>query len=136
MFNGVNIEQTRHYVKILCESYIEKICDKHLETWMRIFQMPMIGPTPLPTTSGFMKSFLTAVGDPSNQKELESCMRLSYHSGVGELIYALVTCRPDISHAVVRCAQNCVNPHEMHFHAIKHLLKYSSEAVILLIWGM
>jgi hypothetical protein len=124
MYNGVNIEQTKHYIKISCESYIEKISAKHLESWMRIFAMPTIGPTPLPTTAGFMKSFLAAEGDPNGQKELESRMRLSYRSGVGELIYALVTCRPDISHAVVRCAQNCICPHEVHYHGVKHILKY------------
>ena len=124
MYNGVNIDQTKHYVKISCESYIEKISAKHLDSWMRIFTMPTIGPTPLPTTSGFMKSFLAAEGVETGQKELESRMRLSYRSGVGELIYALVTCRPDISHAVVRCAQNCICPHELHYHAVKHVLKY------------
>ena len=124
MYNGVNIEQTKHYIKISCESYIEKICAKHLDSWMRIFTMPTIGPTPLPTTSGFMKSFLTAEGVQEGQKELESRMRLSYRSGVGELIYALITCRPDISHVVVRCAQNCICPHEIHFHGVKHILKY------------
>jgi len=71
-----------------------------------------------------MKTFLSAVGDSSTIKDLESRMRFSYRSGVGELIYALVTCRPDISHAVVRCAQNCIHPHEIHFHAVKHILKY------------
>ena len=124
MYNGVNIEQTKHYIKISCESYIEKISSKHLDAWMRIFTMPTIGPTPLPTTSGFMKSFLAAEGDPKGQKELEERMRMSYRSGVGELIYALVTCRPDISHAVVRCAQNCICPHEIHYHGVKNILKY------------
>jgi hypothetical protein len=129
MYNGVNIEQTKHYVKISCESYIEKISAKHLDSWMRIFTMPTIGPTPLPTTAGFMKSFLAAEGNEKGQKELESRMRLSYRSGVGELIYALVTCRPDISHAVVRCAQNCICPHEVHYHVLKYLYLTKSEGL-------
>jgi hypothetical protein len=51
-------------------------------------------------------------------------MGFSYQSGIGELIYALVTCRPDISYAVVRCAQNSSCPVEIHYHAVKHILKY------------
>lgn len=91
---------------------------------MKAFAVPPLNPTPLPTTSGFAKTFLSAVGSQDNQVELEKKMQLSYRSGVGELIYALVTCRPDISHAVVRCAQNCICPHEIHYHAVKHVLKY------------
>jgi len=94
MYNGINVDQTKHYIKISCESYIDKICEKHLTQWMRLFQIPTMGPTPLPTTSGFLKPFLTATGDPTTQKELETKMKLSYRSAAGELIYALVTCRP------------------------------------------
>ena len=124
MYNGVNVEQTKHYIKLSCESYIDKISAKHLDNWMRAFTVPPMNPTPLPTTSGFAKSFLSAVGNAEDQVKLENRMKISYRSGVGELIYALVTCRPDISHAVVRCAQNCVHPHETHYHAVKHVLKY------------
>ena len=124
MYNGVNVEQTKHYIKLSCESYIDKISVKHLDTWMRPFMVPPLNPTPLPTTSGFAKTFLSSVGNADDQQDLEKRMKISYRSGVGELIYALVTCRPDISHAVVRCAQNCINPHETHYHAVKHVLKY------------
>jgi hypothetical protein len=51
-------------------------------------------------------------------------MGFGYQSGVGELIYALVTCHPDISYAVVRCAQNSIRPTEIHYHVVKHILKY------------
>ena len=124
MYNGVNVEQTKHYIKLSCESYIDKISARHLDSWMRVFAVPPLNPTPLPTTSGFAKAFLSSVGKEENQKDLEKRMQISYRSGVGELIYALVTCRPDISHAVVRCAQNCICPHETHYHAVKHILKY------------
>ncbi len=51
-------------------------------------------------------------------------MGIQYQNGVGELIYALVTCRPGISYAVVKCAQSTIAPHEIHYHALKHILKY------------
>ncbi len=83
-------------------------------------------PTPLPQTESFIKSFLSADGDPSPsvQEKLSKSMGIQYRNGVGELIYALVTCRPDISYAVVKCAQSTVAPHEIHYHAVKHILKY------------
>jgi hypothetical protein len=51
-------------------------------------------------------------------------MGFGYRLGIRELIYALVTCHPDLSYAVVRCAQSSVCPAEIHYHAIKHILKY------------
>jgi hypothetical protein len=83
-------------------------------------------PTPLPQTESFIKSFLSADGDPSPsvQEKLSKAMGIQYRNGVGELIYALVTCRPDISYAVVKCALSTVAPHEIHYHAVKHILKY------------
>ena len=30
MYNGVDVHQTRDYIKILCTTYIDKICDKYL----------------------------------------------------------------------------------------------------------
>ncbi len=67
-----------------------------------------------------------AEGDPSPtvQEELSTRMGVKYRNGIGELIYALVTCRPDISYAVVKCAQSTIAPHEVHYHALHHLLKY------------
>ena len=49
MFNCLNILQTRDYVKILCSKYIEKISEKHLENWMKTFDVPAHCPTPLPS---------------------------------------------------------------------------------------
>ena len=34
MYNGVDILQTRHYVRLSCTSFIDKISEKYLATWM------------------------------------------------------------------------------------------------------
>ena len=125
LFNGLNVTQTQHYIKLSCTTYIERICEKYLDTWLRTHNIPNRA-TPLPQHDTFAKSFLNAVGnpDPAIQDELSTRMGLKYRNGVGELIYALVTCRPDISYAVVKCAQSTVAPHEVHYHALRHILKY------------
>ena len=51
-------------------------------------------------------------------------MSFGYRSAIGELIYALVTCRPNLSYAVVWGAQNSARPHDIHFNGVKHILKY------------
>ena len=34
MFNGVDVVQTKHYIKLDCHTYIEKLSAKYLATWM------------------------------------------------------------------------------------------------------
>jgi len=47
-----------------------------------------------------------------------------YCNGIGKLIYAMITCRPDLSYAVVRASQYSACPHELHYNGVKHILKY------------
>lgn len=125
LFNGLDITQSRDYIKISCRSYIERICEKYLDGWLSKHNIAH-RPTPLPQTDSFIKSFLSATGDPteSTQSKLSSSMGIKYRNVLGELIFALVTCRPEISYAVVKCAQATTAPHEIHYHGLKHLLKY------------
>eukprot|EP00804_Cyclotella_cryptica_P026909 CCRYP_019596-RA/>CCRYP_019596-RA protein AED:0.30 eAED:0.30 QI:0/0/0/1/0/0/2/0/225 len=55
---------------------------------------------------------------------LQQRYHFGYRNGVGELIYAMVTCRPDISTVTVKCAQHSANPAEIHYQAVKHAIKY------------
>ena len=125
MFNGLDIQQTRDYVKVSVQTYIERICEKHLSSWMSVKDMPD-RPTPLPTRANFMTSFLSAKGDPDEkaQANLAKKMGFGYRSGIGELIYAMITCRPDLSYATVAAAQNSACPAEIHYHGVRNILKY------------
>ena len=126
MYNGIDVIQTRHYIKISCSSYINKICEKYLQTWMRKFTSTDDRPTPLPSDPAWMKKFNSATGDPDAkaQERLAKTMEISYRSGVGELIWAMTTCRPDIAYVGVKLSQANACPHEHHFHGVKHALKY------------
>jgi hypothetical protein len=103
LYNGLDVIQTRDYIKINCSMYIKHICEKHLANWMRNFDVPTGRPTPLTGCESFIKTFLLATGnpDPKQQELLAKTMEFGYCSGIRELIYALVTCRPDLSYAVV-----------------------------------
>ena len=35
MYNGVDIYQTRHYIKINIKSFVDKVFAKHIATWMK-----------------------------------------------------------------------------------------------------
>jgi hypothetical protein len=126
MYNGVDVLQTRDYIKISCTSYINRICDKYLHSWMRNFIATEVRPTPLPTDPTWMKKFNAATGDPDPkvQAKLAKNMDISYRRGVGELIWAMTTCRPDIAFTSVKLSQANSCPHEHHYHGLKHALKY------------
>ncbi len=49
MYNGIDVLQTRDYIKISSKSFIDKICEKYLNSWMQNFTSTEDRPTPLPT---------------------------------------------------------------------------------------
>ncbi|KAL7550306.1 hypothetical protein ACHAWF_013540 [Thalassiosira exigua] len=87
MFNGLDIDQTRHYIKLTCKTYIERISQGHLDSWMSVKDMPD-RPTPLPSKDTFMRDFLAAEGtkDPVEQEKLKKSMGFGYRQGIGQLI--------------------------------------------------
>jgi hypothetical protein len=131
MYNGIDVLQVQHYIKISCTSYITTICEKYLTSWMHNFTSTDNRSTPLPTNPTWMKNFNAATGDPNPkiQAKLAKPMGLSYHSGVGKLIWAMTMCCQDLAYASVKLSQANACPHDHHFHGVKHSLKslYSTQ---------
>ncbi len=100
LYNGLDILQTEDYIKVLCERYISWISNIHLDHggWMKSYLI-LDRPTLLPTSPPFMKALQTEEGDPDPavQHALEKKMGFSYWSGIGQLVYAMVCCHPDLS---------------------------------------
>jgi hypothetical protein len=61
LFNGLHIAQTADFVKILCSTYLNKVLQKHLSSWLSDHDPPS-WPTPLSTTKTFLTSFLNKKG--------------------------------------------------------------------------
>ena len=55
LFNGMDITQTRHYVKIHCTTYIKHICEKYLSDWMTDAKVGADRPLPLPFKESLLK---------------------------------------------------------------------------------
>ncbi len=126
MYNSIDVLQTQHYIKISCTLYITKICEKYLTSWMWNFTSTEDRPTPLSADPTWMTNFNAATGDPGPkiQAKLAKTMGLSYRSGVGKLIWAIMICRPDLAFASVKHSQANACPHDHHFCGVKHCLKY------------
>jgi hypothetical protein len=126
LYNGVDIMQTCHYIKLNVKTFVEKVFTKHIRTWMKTSYPTPNRSTPLPPDDDWLKKFNNAVGnpDPKAQAALSKQMQLSYRSGVGELIWAMTTCRPDLTFTSVKLSQSNTCPAEEHFQGLKHALKY------------
>ena len=74
----------------------------------------------------WMKKFNAATGDPDPkaQGKLSKLTDISYRSGVGELVWAMTKCHPDMAYASVKLSQANACPHKHYFHGVKHALKY------------
>jgi hypothetical protein len=126
MYNGVDIIQTQFYIKINVKSFIEKTFEKHIATWMKTLYPTPNRSAPLPSDGDWLKKFNLASGNPDKaaQAQLAKRMQLSYRSGVGELIWAMTTCRPNLSYTSVKLSQSNTCPHELHYNGLKHALKF------------
>jgi hypothetical protein len=58
------------------------------------------------------------------QLNLAKEMQLGYRSCVRELIWAMTTCRSDLTYSSVKLSQSNSCPHKIHYHGLKHALKY------------
>jgi hypothetical protein len=77
------------------------------------------------TDATYRKTLETA--EPATEKELkdlEKAYGFKYRQGIGEILYVMVTCRPDVSFPVVKLSQYATAPAPIHFEAVKQLYLY------------
>ena len=123
-FNGIDNVQTKQYIKLHNKTYIDKILTHH--HWIHNENKPAHEfPIPMDDSNEFKKSLETAT--PFTEEELkqhEKHIGFGYRQAIGELIYAMVTCRMDISFPIIKLAQYSTKPSAIHFEAVKDLYRY------------
>jgi hypothetical protein len=94
MYNGIDVIQTRYYIKLNLKTYVTKIFEPYLATWMKTAYPTPTRSTPLPSDPTWLKKFNAAIGDPdkSAQAKLAKSMQLNYQLGVGKLLWAMTAC--------------------------------------------
>jgi hypothetical protein len=55
MFNGIDVIQMHHYIKINCNTYITKFCAKYPNMWLNKLHITDNHPPPFPTNSTWLK---------------------------------------------------------------------------------
>ena len=121
-FNGIDIEQSKNFIRVHCQTYISKIMKN------KTFDLTTTHnkPTPMTSDNDMIRKLDTSTG-PSNEADkqaLQKEMGFKYRTATGELLFAMVTCRPDISNAVVKLTQFNVNPARCHYEAVIRVYRY------------
>jgi len=127
-FNGVDIFQTKWYIKLTCERYITKMLQHH--NWTIQGPLPP-NPIPLPSEQEFIRSLENAI-PPSNAEEKERLhkeMGFSYRQVIGEFIWPMIKCRPDIAPHVIKLSQHNENPAKEHYQAARQLADYLAATI-------
>ena len=128
-YNGVDIVQTRNFIKIHCGTYIKKILNEH--EWLNEHKHNSRYPIPMKNESDFQKH-LEMAQPPTTEKAqqtLEKKTGFKYRRAIGELLYAMVTCRPDISFPVIKLSQYSINPADEHYLAVQQLYLYLRDTI-------
>ena len=123
-FNGVDIEQTQRTIKIHSETYIKKILREH--DWLDTSRPCHTFPIPIKSEATYSRT-LEQAKPPTLDKDkfaLQREMKFNYRQAIGELIYCMVTTRPDISFPLIKLSQYSTNPAREHYDAVKEIFHY------------
>ncbi|KAI2496066.1 retrotransposon [Fragilaria crotonensis] len=126
-FNGVDVEQSDRYIKISCESYIDKLLAHYgwSSSGSRDTDEKPIEPIASSTIQQMFDDYAAAPLEGTDTSQaLEMSMGFSYRSVLGALIYAYVVARPDIGYAVTTLARFSDHPAKIHYDALRRVARY------------
>jgi hypothetical protein len=126
-FNGVDVKQTRAYIQITCESYIDKFLEHYgwsAAAFRESGEKP-IEPLALSTIPQLFLDYETNThADVATLHEHELNAGFSYRSVLGAIIYVYVVARIDIGFAVTLLARFSTHPAKIHFDSLRRLARY------------
>jgi hypothetical protein len=126
-FNGVDVIQSRHYIQVTCESYIDRFLEHY--GWSspgnRESSERPIEPIAMSTIPQlFINYDAVATSTDAALMEHETNAGFSYRSILGCVIYVYVVARIDIGFAVTLLARFSNHPVKIHFDSLRRLARY------------
>jgi hypothetical protein len=89
--NGIDIDQTKHYIKIRCTKYLTKMLQGH--PWA-LMERAATHPLPFPSDNTALSKLLNCPTPTTEleKQQLESKMGIKYHQVMGVVMYPMVKC--------------------------------------------
>ena len=75
-------------------------------------------PTPMREDSKHQTKLETATPPTPEEATALKNTHFNCRQAIGEAMHAMVTCRPDISHAAIKSSQHLTNPAAIHYKAL------------------
>jgi hypothetical protein len=123
-FNGLDIAQYDDRIVISCQSYIDRVLRTH--GWAHpAVPDPNKPLTPIPADA--INSMYAESGPSEDSPEHAALVKqfgFPFRTLLGELLYAYITCRPDIGYSSVTLSKFSTCPHVNHFALLKKVAKY------------
>ena len=132
-FNGLDIKQYDDSIEVSCGSYIERVLKTH--GW-HTPNLTESAKNATPLTTDAITSMYKHVGPAENTPEYAAVASehgFAYRTLLGELLYAYVTCRPDIGYSIITLSKFSTCPHDVHYSMLKKVAKYLRQTMY---WGI
>jgi len=100
-YNGVDILQTRDYIKLYCESYLDKVLLSH--GWTESSPNESMWHDMVPLSPDAVSRLQNLVGPPKHSQEhaeIEQKLKFSYRGLLGELLYLFIIIHVGIGNAI------------------------------------
>ncbi|KAG7354611.1 reverse transcriptase RNA-dependent DNA polymerase [Nitzschia inconspicua] len=128
--NGVDVHQTADYIELTSAGYIDGLLRSHGWDTPSPHESSDDRSAPLPVDAVdrlYQSPAGPSEGSPEHAALCES-QGFSYRTLLGELLYAYITCRPDIGYAVLTLSKFASAPHAYHYNCLKGLTGYVDAA--------
>jgi len=121
-FNGMDICQTRYYVKLTCKKYLIKMVKGHED----LLQHIPVNAVPLPADSAYIRELENASvpATLTEKLELKEQMGFNYWQVIGEIIFPMMKCRPEIAPHAIKLSHYMENPAREHYQALRDILAF------------
>jgi hypothetical protein len=120
-YNGFDIIQASGHITLHCGTYIRKILANH--GWSDIHSKLL----PMSPENDHIHSLDTASPPTTDAGKLAlENGHFRYRGAIGELIWAMITCRPELSFPVCKLSQFSAHPAKLHYDAVKRIFSFLS----------
>lgn len=124
--NGVDVNQTADYIELTATGYIDRVLKSH--GWdtpsPKESDDEKAAPLPVDAVDRLYGSPPGPAEGTTEHADLAQSQGFSFRTLLGELLYAYITCRPDIGYAVVVLSKFSTAPSDYHYRSLKGVARY------------
>ena len=134
-FNGLEVKQYKDRIVLSSEKYINRVLKTHGWEIPKAHESTSDKPIAPISPEQIQEMYETkgAIEHSLENQELAKNHGFEYRTLLGELLYAYVTCRPDIGYSTTTLSKFAAAPADIHFNMLKGIARYLRRTIK---WGI